>query len=150
MKQELSFIVNAEVSNQIERVSNSFPSLFTKDDVQTILRDLLFNVTEQMEAIPDIKERSGIYSLDALQELRGKVQEAIWEVSHDSSDIVDYDSAEFEIEYNNKLTLNHVEINTDTINESVEEIIMPIIDKYIDAAKEVINQQEQEAETTNQ
>jgi hypothetical protein len=37
----------------------------------------------------------------------------------ESSDIVDYDSAEFNISYNNQLELDNVEISSDTISEMV-------------------------------
>jgi hypothetical protein len=49
-------------------------------------------------------------------------------LDHNSSDLVDLDSAEFELNYDNRIELNSVQINVDNIMEH----ITGIVDEYVE------------------
>ena len=49
-----------------------------------------------------------------------------------SDKFVDYDSAEFEIDYNNKLTLTNVEVDTDEICDAVNDAVQGAVDEMME------------------
>ncbi len=53
-------------------------------------------------------------------------------LDHNSSDLVDLDSAEFELDYDNRIELNSVQINVDDIMEH----ITGIVDEYVELENE--------------
>lgn len=87
----------------IEIVTNSYPSIWSKDDVL-----LLLNSIEDSE-INDEK----------LIELRDKIYDIIDDL--DSHDIVDYDSARFDLN-GNEICLDEIDLRTINIKNSINEV----------------------------
>ena len=84
------------------KIDQSLGSVFTKDDVKTLLYTFATEASE--------------ITLSFDYEL---VERAIADVLNRDSDCVDYDSAEFELDYNNTIKLQHVELNGDYIIQEV-------------------------------
>jgi hypothetical protein len=133
-------IINAEVNKQLDRVFKSFPSVFSKSDVETILQDLQFNINQEVEALPkqsddnkDVKE-----CLSTLKDLKERLVDEFDEFDYDN-DCINYDSAEFSLEYDNTIQLQSVEFDSGTINGSVIEKIKSVIDEYIEVAEDLVN-----------
>lgn len=97
------------LQEMIDGVKNSISSVFTKSDVLDILNRIEVKVTEpeftdhQMEELID-HVRSGLQYLD-------------------STDIVDKESAQFGIEDGNVLVVTDIEVDTNYIEDEVEESI---------------------------
>ncbi len=86
------------IQNTIEKVSNSFPSLFSKEDVIKLLTDLN---SEMQEESPKLQ-----VDLDILATtFRQVLSEKNWD------DAVDSDDVELSLGYNNKIEVEHIPID---------------------------------------
>lgn len=105
------------VNEVINIINNSPASMFTKSDVIALVKSIKtedITATEfTAEMIDDLIEHlnSDIYSLD-------------------SSDVLDADTAEFEIEDGNTIVLNDVEVDNTHISEVVEDALRQWFDKH--------------------
>jgi hypothetical protein len=82
------------------KIDESLSSVFTKDDVKT----LLYTFAEQTKQFDLVDQ-------DYLEQC---IRKAL-----DDVDLIDYDSAEFTIEYNNALILQHVNLCEDDIVDAI-------------------------------
>jgi len=91
-----------------------------------------YSVDQVIKLIEDIEESSTTIPDDTIRELIDAVTETINTTLNeiDSSDVVDYDSAEFNIEYDNKLELERVDIDTDNIADTLNAAIEDKIKEY--------------------
>lgn len=90
----------------IEQVKNSFPSIWSKDDVLQLLEQLEESTPRPTdEQIKDITR----YCISEIQDL--------------GNEIVDFDSASFSIGYDNKIELDNIEISTDAIESAIEQVL---------------------------
>ena len=85
------------------------------------------SIDNVIELILGLEEEKKGFSLKGAQfeMLMDKIQEAVGNI--DRRDLVDRSSAEFELDWNNTITLNDVDIDTDyiynTIREELEELV---------------------------
>jgi hypothetical protein len=91
-----------------------------------------YSVDQVIKLIEGIEESSTTIPDDTIRELIDAVTETINTTLNeiDSSDVVDYDSAEFNIEYDNKLELERVDIDTDNIADTLNAAIEDKIKEY--------------------
>jgi len=102
-------------------VKMSISSVFTKDDVLNIMSNVFVAIKES-ERPQQPMPRLSILESD-FANFTSKVREKL-SYYLESSDIVDYDSAEFEIEYNNHLTLSHVQVDLDSWTQEFDEYML--------------------------
>jgi hypothetical protein len=98
-------------------VKMSISSVFTKDDVLNIMSNVFAAIKESEQPQQPISTPNILASDFA--NFTSKVREKL-SYYLESSDIVDYDSAEFEVEYNNHLTLSHVQVDLDSWTEEFD------------------------------
>lgn len=91
----------------ITQVKECISSVFSKEDVIKLI--------EQIEDSTITKEAAEQLGTDIVQRFKNKIQ--------DADDIVDYSSAEFSIEYENKLVLDCVDIDHYRLEDILEEIV---------------------------
>ena len=84
------------------KIDESVASVFTKDDVKA----LLYTFAEQAKQ----------FNLEDQDYLKSSIYHAL-----NKTDLIDYDSAEFDIEYNNTLSLAHVNLCEDDIIDAILE-----------------------------
>jgi len=113
--------INDLFAVEIEKVDNDFPSMYSKSDVTTILKRLWDNVENVEELVPASFEK--IISKEQLIEFNDTVSEKFLEYLDRDHEIVDYESAEFIINYDNKVELENVSINTDNIYDNLSSIL---------------------------
>lgn len=101
----------------IEKVENSFPSIFTREDVITLLNQIDTNGVEF--------DKEGL-----ITKLRDAVDNAVNNLRND--EIVDYSSCDFTIRNGNEIEVESIGINTDTIVDEVMKDIESEIDEYIE------------------
>jgi hypothetical protein len=91
----------------IELLKKQLPGFYSVEQVISIINDIDAGSSElSEEKLTEIAE--GVYDV-----VEKRMRNA------DTRDIVDYDSAEFTIEYDNKLELDCVDISSDTIAEII-------------------------------
>lgn len=123
--------INELFECQIGDAINAFPSVFSKDDVVDILSKLRTNV---LYAANEIKSTTGITE-EQFQEFNANVRHALERVLCDSNEIVDTHSAEFSIDYDNRISIDNVSVNADFITEELDEIML---DRFQEAFGELI------------
>lgn len=102
--------MNQTITNAIESVNNAYPSIYTKDDVIVLLTDINEKLNKE-------------YELDGLKDvLLSNIERKLNDMSSD--EVVDYDTVELELDYDNRINLTSIDVNVsnimDIITESVE------------------------------
>ena len=123
--------INELFECQIGDAINAFPSVFSKDDVVDILSKLRTNV---LYAANEIKSTTGITE-EQFQEFNSNVRDALERVLYDSDQVVDIHSAEFSIDYDNRISVENISVNTDFVTEELDEILL---DRFQEAFGELI------------
>ena len=102
----------------IELLKQQLPGFYSVEQVISIINDIdADNNGVSEEKLNEIAE--GVYDV-----VEKKMRNA------DTRDIVDYDSAGFDISYNNQLELDNVEISSDTIAEMIANEISDYLKEY--------------------
>jgi hypothetical protein len=129
MKQEIAKLIDQALQDQLKDVGNSFPSIFSKDDVKHQLEEFGYGlITIIMEMKEESKSARNI-SLEGVQELSELLIKALSNKIDrlDSNDVVDFESASFSIGYNNTVEIDTIDFNsteiTDIIDITVDEVL---------------------------
>lgn len=119
--------ITDSIESAIANVQTAFPSIFTKEDVVSILEGLHTKAEEEVVV-------SSVLNDEQIDELVEMVKEAVSRKLNkmDCSDLVDYSTAEFEINYGNTLELTEVSVNVDSIEEEVHSEIEDKIKSYFE------------------
>ena len=103
--------------NVLEVVQNSVSSIFTKDYVLKLI-----------ESIEQEQQTNQVYDLiKKLQDLQENISYRFQNLS--SEEVVDFDSVEFSISYNNRIEVDGVNLNVDNLTEVVEDSFSSLIDE---------------------
>jgi hypothetical protein len=113
---------------------NAYPSIFSKDDVVNLLIKLRANVLGSIVESQLNAPKIGITE-EQFQEFNANVRHALERVLYDSNEVINTDSAEFSIDYGNRISIENVDINTDFITEELDEIML---DRFQEAFGELI------------
>ena len=120
-----------KIESAIANVQTAFPSIFSKEDVVSILESLHAEIEseEETEVV-----NSGL-SADQIDELVEKIQEAISRKMDrmDTSDVVDTSTAEFNINYGNTLELESVDVNVDEIADEINSTVDDEVRSYFES-----------------
>jgi hypothetical protein len=108
------------IQEAVALVETSFPSIFSKEDVLKLLSSI--------QAQPTLPED---FAEGLVDKIATKINNG-FDRYNSTDKFVDYDSAEFEIDYNNKLTLNFVEIDTDAICDKVNDAVQGAVDEMME------------------
>ena len=112
--------------NVIIAVQNSVSSIFSKEDV--------------INLINSIEEGGGrVISVDDIERAIDKV--ISW-ADNNESDVVDFDSVEFELAYNNKIEVTNVPLQLENLREALENNFMD----FGEAVEEDSNDEERDDE----
>ena len=114
--------------NVLQSVRNSVSSIFSKDDVL-----FLINSIEQEQQSNPVYEM-----IKKLQDLQERITYNLQNLN--SEDVVDFDSVEFSISYNNRIEVDCMNINVDNLTEIVEGSIGLLIEELRD---EELNREEE-------
>ncbi len=105
------------LKEMIDGVRNSISSVFTKSDVLDILNRI------------ETKSEGNEFTEEKMDELIDHVRSGLQYV--DSSEIVDLDSAEFVLDVDNTILLKDVNVDTNNIEDEVEESIRQWFDRNV-------------------
>jgi hypothetical protein len=112
---------------EVTKTFDAFPSVFSKDDVVKLLSELRGNILATIEdiqpAVLIAKEKFQDFASSVTAELSRRVCNGNFEV-------VDYDSAEFTIDYGNKISLENIGLNEDNIEEELHDILLSEFQKH--------------------
>ena len=109
--------------NEADKVIKSYPSIYTKDDVVSLLANLRTSVlTEALE----LKNQTKVsITENDFQEFSADVSKRLERALNDGTiDPVDLGSAEFNIGYHNTIEIECINVDTDSITEELENILL--------------------------
>lgn len=109
---------------QIAKTIDAYPSIFSKDDVITLLSSLR---TDSLHAIHEMLPQPSAYLIDEekFQEFNAAVRSSLERfLESTNTEVIDYDSAEFEIDYDNRIKLENICLNHDAITEELDDILL--------------------------
>ena len=112
--------INNVFDQQIEKIIDSFPSIYTKDDVVTLISGLR---TQVLIEVSELKPTVGLTE-ELFQEFASDVQNNLERALCDGSiEVYDQGSAEFSINYDNRIELENMDVLTDNITDELENIL---------------------------
>jgi len=116
--------VNQLFEQEVVKIVEAFPSIYTKDDVVSLLNTLR---TQVLYETADALSKANAVSIteDQFQEFNSAVRSSLENgINNGSIQVYDESSAEFSIDYQNRVVLECVEINTDNITEELDDIML--------------------------
>jgi hypothetical protein len=129
--------IDALFISEINRVLTTFPSIYSNNDVVSLLENLKISIIDELSKTKPIV---GITE-EQFQEFNSNVRYALERVLCDSNEFVDHSSVEFNIDYDNRVSIQNIDINTDYITEELDEIML---DRFQEAFGELIINNEQQ------
>ena len=91
----------------LQSVQNSVSSIFTKEDVIKLINSV-----------------EGSSRKVTTEDIQRAIDQTIYWIENNSDRLIDEDSAEFELDYNNRISLTNVNIDTEEIREALENNFM--------------------------
>ena len=91
----------------LQSVQNSVSSIFSKEDVINLINSIV-----------------GGGRVISVEDIQRAIDQTIYWIENNSDRLIDEDSAEFELDYNNRVTLSNVNIDTEEIREALENNFM--------------------------
>lgn len=142
MKQEITKLIDQALQDQKKDVDNSFPSIFSREDVKHQLEEFGYGL---ITIIMEMKEEKSPHSisLEGVEQLSELLIIAINSKIErlDSSDVVDFDSASFSIGYSNQVEIDSIDYNANVITDIVvEEVDGVLRDFFTPEEDEVVNE----------
>ena len=141
MKNEIAKLIEQALQDQKKDVDNSFPSIFSREDVKHQLEEFGYGlITIVMEMKEEKSSRS--MSLEGVQELSELLIRAINNKIErlDSEEEVDFSSACFSIGYSNQVEIDSIDYNSDTITELVDIAVDEVLHDFFTPEEEVVNE----------
>jgi hypothetical protein len=138
MKNQIIEQVSSELKRSQEFVNNSFPSVYTKQDVIHLLDEFADTITTFVFENVEEKKSSNRISSELLEKLQSELIEAINSKIErlDSNELVDFDSASFEISYNNQVELESIDSSIENITNEVESAVEEALHDFFFAPEE--------------
>jgi hypothetical protein len=111
----------------INDAQNAFPTIFSKEDVIYLLAKLR---TQTLYEAAELKSTTtSCISEKLFTEFQTKVRDTMERYfTYDGTEAIDYDSAEFSIEYNNQLQLQNIDLNIEDISIKLDEAMLTHIE----------------------
>ena len=132
-KLQLTTMVQDTMALSFNDIDNHFPTLYTKDDVKAVLSKFSLSLNEIIGLRLTMDEREG-YNKETLEELKQALLEAVERKidNIDSTDVVDYDSAEMMMGYRNQVELESIDVNCSTLFNEIETAINDEFNDYFE------------------
>ena len=108
-------LINEIFESELVKVNDAFPSIYTKDDVQRLLLALQSRVAE-VKLEPVVVDR--INTDNFLDTVTRHLH-----ANFDHYDLVDTDAIEFELDYNNKISVTCADVDYDTLEALVTDAV---------------------------
>jgi hypothetical protein len=127
--------INNLFESEVLKVVEAFPSIYTKDDVVSLLTTLRTQVlTETADAL-SAANATPITEMDFQNFSESVTRELENRINRGDVDVHDYSSAEFSISYDNRIEIESIDFNSDVVTDELSDILL---DKFQEAFGELI------------
>ena len=132
--------INNLFESEVLKVVEAFPSIYTKDDVVSLLTTLRTQVlTETADAL-SAANATPITEMDFQNFSESVTRELENRINRGDVDVHDYSSAEFSINYHNTIEIESIDFNSDAVTDELSDILL---DKFQEAFGELITDKEE-------
>jgi hypothetical protein len=112
--------INDLFDQEITKTVDAYPSIYTKDDVVSLLSKIR---TVVLTEVSELKPTSAITE-DRFQEFSESVTKSLEnKINRGDIDVYDYSSAEFSINYPNTIEIENLDVNTDSLVDELATIL---------------------------
>ena len=113
--------INNVFDQQIEKIIDSFPTIYSKDDVVTLVSGLR---TQVLTEVSELKSTT-VFTEELFQEFAADVNKSLEnELNRGNIEVYDTSSAEFSINYDNRIQLENLDVLTDNITDELHDILL--------------------------
>ena len=119
-------LINNIFDKEVTTALDGFPSVYSKDDLICVVNRIRFEINGLEQPKPEIDKEALSVMFD---EVIGQLTRVL---ERTDNEYIDYNSAEFSIEYNNTIVLDNIDINVDNITESLESILQEVFYEALD------------------
>ncbi len=113
--------INNVFDQQIEKIIDSFPTIYSKDDVVTLVSGLR---TQVLTEVSELKSTT-VFTEELFQEFASDVSKSLEdELNRGNIEVYDTSSAEFSINYDNRIELESLDVLTDNITDELHSILL--------------------------
>lgn len=113
--------INELFENELSGIIHAYPSIYTKDDVSELLSKLR---TAVLTEVSELKPTGSITEAQFLEFSADVVRQLDRALSDGSIQVYDDSSAEFSINYDNRVELENIDIITDNITDELDAILL--------------------------
>ena len=111
---------------EVLQVVEAFPSIYTKDNVVSLINVLRTKVLNEVaDALSEANKASAGITEEQFQEFAADVNRKLEdELNRGNIEVYDPSSAEFSINYDNRIELENLDILTDNITDELHDILL--------------------------
>ena len=113
--------INDLFDQEIIRVLDAFPSVYTKDDVVSLLSTLrtqvLYEATELKPTVGLTEEQFQEFNADVVRNLERSL-------CNGQVEVYDTGAAEFSLTYDNRIEIENIDVLTDNITDELSDILL--------------------------
>ena len=132
--------INNLFDQEITKTIDAYPSIYTKDDVVSLLSKLRTVVlTETAEALSKANA-TPITEMDFQNFSESVTRELENRINRGDIEVYDYSSAEFSINYNNTIEIENIDFNSDAVTDELSDILL---DKFQESFGKLITDTEE-------
>jgi uncharacterized lipoprotein YehR (DUF1307 family) len=118
--------INGLFELEVIKVVEAYPSIYTKDDVVVLLNRLRTDVLYAYDA----NKQSESISSDDVRAFLDNIKDGVeCMFNRGNAEYIDYDSAEFGISYDNRITIENVDLNYDEVTDGLLDVVNAEFDK---------------------
>lgn len=118
--------INGLFELEVLKVVEAFPSIYTKDDVVSLLNVLRTNTLHEVaDALSEANKAATGITEEQFQEFAADVNRKLESsLCNGNIEVYDQSSAEFSINYNNQIELENIDVLTDNITDELHDILL--------------------------
>ena len=120
------------IAEAIQKVEQGFGSVYTKEDVISLLNALKVDGGSEATSMKDV--------IKELKNLKNKIVDKVME--NMESEVIDYDSASFTIEYDNKIQIDSIDLDDYQVEMAIKTAIDDVVEELEDEMKDDENVEE--------
>ena len=111
---------------EVLQVVEAFPSIYTKDNVVSLINVLRTKVLHEVaDALSEANKASAGITEEQFQEFAADVNRKLEdELNRGNIEVYDQSSAEFSINYDNRVELENIDVLTDNITDELHDILL--------------------------
>jgi len=132
--------INDLFDQEVFKVTEAYPSIFSKNDVVNLLSSLRANVVaealEESSQLAETERKFFISEMDFQAFSESVTRELENRINRGDVDVHDYSSAEFNIGYNNVIEIESIDFNSDAVTDELSDILL---DKFQESFGKFLN-----------